>query len=142
MYEAGRDTEDFFLEPEMSYRTGTQGKTRVQSCDDLLSLKTQIHEGVNKYVVLVGNPVTGKSTVLRNRLAYDWAKGTKHTQIKLLFVIDMRNIEPHSDLIDVIENQLLKKRTKREASSINPRECPVYCLSSGLFRRSTSSLGR
>ena len=114
MYQDERDTEDSFLEPELSYRTGTHGKTRVPSCDDLLSLKTQEHEGINKYVVLVGNPGTGKSTVLRNRLAYDWAKGTKHTQIKLLFVIDMHNIEPHSDLIDIIENQLLKNEPKEE----------------------------
>ena len=106
MYKNERDTDDIFVEPDMYYRKENQEKVRLKSCDELLSLKLPGKEDTEKYILVVGNPGSGKSTIVNNKLAYEWALGRKHSHVSLLFAINMRNIKPGSNLIDIIENQL------------------------------------
>ncbi|XP_072019662.1 uncharacterized protein [Amphiura filiformis] len=103
-----RNTDDIFVEPDLVHGStfgNRSNQIKLNSCDELLSLKQS--NTVRKRVILVGSAGSGKSTIMHNRLAYDWAWGRKHDDVSLLFVIDMHNIRPHSEVVDIISDQLL-----------------------------------
>ena len=110
-----RNTDYIFTEPHMEYTTDGFQRVKVESCYELLSLKYQ--DSIKKHIIIVGNSGSGKSTILCNRLAYDWARGKALSHINFMFVIDMRYIEPNSDLFDIINKQILKVLSRDELES-------------------------
>ncbi|XP_072019332.1 uncharacterized protein [Amphiura filiformis] len=105
MVDEQRTTDDTFVAPELKLFSIDE-EPRNLSCDEIFSLK--IRNDNNKRIIVVGSPGCGKSTLIHNRIAYDWGRGVKHQQIKLLFVIDMYKVEPRSDVFEIIKDQLLR----------------------------------
>ncbi|XP_072019588.1 uncharacterized protein [Amphiura filiformis] len=98
-----RTTDSSFVAPELNVTNEEPGNL---SCDELFSLK--IRNDNKKHTIVVGSPGSGKSTLIHNRIAYDWGRGVKHQQIKLLFVIDMCKVKSGSDMFEILKDQLLR----------------------------------
>ncbi|XP_072019714.1 uncharacterized protein [Amphiura filiformis] len=105
MVDEQRTTDDTFVAPELKLFSINEERRNL-SCDELFSLK--IRNDNKKRIIVVGSPGSGKSTLIHNRIAYDWGRAVKHQQIKLLFVIDMCKVEPGSDVFEIIEDQLFR----------------------------------
>ena len=108
--------EDLFVDLEIvrEDRKPTGVITReLKSCGDLVCIErnkgdTKELEQVKRLLVR-GKPGAGKSSTV-SKLAYDWACNKQDSPIseyQLLFVITINSIETDTDLIDIIQDQLL-----------------------------------
>ena len=118
LIEDKRGTDDLFLEPELECKVDGKTERQLKSCDEVLYLKLSKQKCIEKYLLLVGRPGSGKSTIVNNRLAYDWAMGRKHDEIDLLIVINMNTIGDGADLLDIIDDQLLIGVNKRNEDEL------------------------
>ena len=108
--------DDLFVDMELWENLNKPGEVsprKLQSYDELVNLKDCKEQSVNR-ILVKGNPGCGKSTLI-SKLAYDWAKNdpsSPYHKFQLLFVIDLKEATPGTDLLDVVKDQLLPKISK------------------------------
>ncbi|XP_072019748.1 uncharacterized protein [Amphiura filiformis] len=91
-------------------------ETKLKSPSELLALKDKTDKYV-KRILVRGRPGSGKSVTI-SKLAYDWANEKEHfSQSKLVFALDIREIESGMNLIDAVQDQLLPKVSKEKLQS-------------------------
>ena len=102
---------DLELEENRKGQVGTKSR-RLNSHQELVSLRSQSGQDLK---LLLASGVAGiRKTTLVSKLAHDWA--TEKTYIsgyEMLFVLDIRYIKAHMNLMDVLQNQLLSRLSKR-----------------------------
>ncbi|XP_072019347.1 uncharacterized protein [Amphiura filiformis] len=115
MVDEQRTTDDTFVAPELKLFSINEEPMNL-SCDEMFSIK--IRNDKKKRTVVVGSPGSGKSTLIHNRIAYDWGRTAKHQHIKLLFVIDMCKVKPESDVFEIIKDQLLRSAQREKLEEL------------------------
>ena len=110
--------EDIFVDMilcESETQFGKMTFNPLQSHNDLISVPDNQGK-IKKHILVKGNPGCGKSTLV-SKIAYDWAKNENSTspfaQFQLVFAIDLKEVVPGTDLMDIIQEQLLPKVSKR-----------------------------
>ena len=91
--------------------------TCLEKLEDLLDLNGRGSKKVNR-VLLKGFAGSGKTTAMA-KIAYDWSKNVLCeksqqsilSQYKLLFILNLREVEAHETLIDAIFDQILPQDT-------------------------------
>ena len=116
MPEEFANMDDLYVDLELSenqkHPAGVTEK-KLESPHDLCNLKDK-HGNTLKRALVRGGPGSGK-TMLVSKLAYDWAtKGLQNTKCDMLFTLDLREVTKDMDLIDIIQDQLLPKVSKRQ----------------------------
>ncbi|XP_072043855.1 LOW QUALITY PROTEIN: protein NLRC5-like [Amphiura filiformis] len=113
--DAVADMESIFVDLELvkqeSNFRSSEGVKRLESNEDLISLKTVQGQRVNRVIVL-GDAGSGKSTMAAN-IAYRWAGLTEDSQsplskFKLVFLISLHEIQDNKvSLVDLIFQLIL-----------------------------------
>ncbi|XP_072042508.1 uncharacterized protein [Amphiura filiformis] len=94
---------------------------KLKSHSDIVCIERQIEMGARKESQLVkrilvrGGPGAGKSSTV-SKLAYDWACGKQNSPIsrfQLLFALTINEINTNTDLIGIIQDQLLPKVSRQ-----------------------------
>ena len=107
--------EDLFVDLEI-----VDGNEHLTSCSELVALKRKpdpnLPEEEVKPVLVRGNPGAGKSSAV-SKLAYDWACNKQDSPLamyQLLFAIKINEIDADTDLIGVMQDQLLPKVSRND----------------------------
>ena len=118
MPEESANMDDLYVELELQEEQkkphGCTEWIQLPSQADLFNLKDKRGHLLNRILVR-GGPGSGKSSTI-SKLAYDWAtvKTLSSTQqFKLVFALDLREIQLGMNLIDAIQDQLLPKYRKK-----------------------------
>ena len=110
--------EDIFVDLQLSRiqsKFGRNFSSKLKSHNDLFKVVDDQGQ-IMKHVLVKGDPGCGKSTLV-SKIAYDWAKNedsnAPFAQFQLVFAIDMKEVVRGRDLMDIIQEQLLPKVSKR-----------------------------
>ncbi|XP_072037084.1 uncharacterized protein [Amphiura filiformis] len=121
MPEEFANIEDIFVDLEIIEEDKPSGviRKKLDLYSDLVCIERNIGRSKNKELVkrilVRGDPGAGKSTMI-SKLAYDWAcnkSDSPMSKFDLVFVITVCEIDPDTDLIGVIQDQLLPKISRQ-----------------------------
>ena len=124
--------EDLFVDLEIVGRN-----EHLESCSELVALKRYtrksfgtIEKELVKRVLVRGNPGAGKSSAI-SKVAYDWACN-KHdspfSKYELLFAITINEIDNDTDLIGIIQDQLLPKVSRDALEDYIKSNASLICI--------------
>ena len=114
--ESFADMHEFFVDLELEEdKRGQVGVTifrRLDSYRDLVALNTSTGRK-RRRLLLSGIAGIGKTTLV-SKIAFDWAIQEQYlSSYELMFVLDIRWMRSSMDLIDVIQNQLLRRISRQ-----------------------------
>ena len=107
---------------------------KLESYGDLVCIERRKGDGNEvekvKRLLVRGKPGAGKSSTV-SKLAYDWAckkQDSPISEYQLLFAITINQIETDTDLIYIIQDQLLPKISRQSLENFIQSNCSTICV--------------
>ncbi|XP_022085566.1 NACHT, LRR and PYD domains-containing protein 3-like isoform X4 [Acanthaster planci] len=137
---------DIYSKSQLNLGGRTGCRTILVHYEDIFLLKTEEDEQIS-IGVLTGLAGSGKTTLF-NKIAFDWAVGSKQVLLKyeLVFLLKMCYLTQSSDLTDAVFDQLLAANTDAEKTVlwqyIERNSCKVLILLDGFDEMNTTPLSK